>query len=120
MLATLCAIETMRIILSNSSEISILSVRDLAKIIPPVVDGCVLNYGQGEGKIALEDNVWGIYCHSDRGNHVLQFEEGTLDLEGLQRITTILLSHIRDLYGPKIEFIVEGCLENCPPHEKYT
>lgn len=110
----------MKIFISNSSKISITSEDDLACIIPPDANGKVLNYGQGEGQVMINGKVWGIYCHSDRKSYVVQYEEGSLDWGSFQRSITGLLDHLRNEFGAEINFIVEGCLEDHEPHEKYT
>lgn len=63
----------MNIIINDADNMAFTCLDDLANIIPKSCDGKVVNYGQGEGQIEIEDSIWGIYYNGENCYH-LQYE----------------------------------------------
>lgn len=109
----------MNIIIEGSQNLDISSPAELSKLLPPSLDGEVLNYGQGEGQVKIAGTVWGLYVRTD-GKYYLQYEEGVCDWLLFQRIASALMEQMASTFGRGLEFKVEGKLEHYMPHEKYT
>ena len=91
--------------LVNGDRINVLSLADLASMIPPDRDGEALNYGQGEGQFRVEGTEWGYYCAPyDR----LQFEGGSVSPSFLFELLSSIVAQIQCRWGPEISAIVDG------------
>lgn len=93
---------------------------DFADLIPPNFSGEVLNYGQGEGQIRIEDTVWGFYYGKEEC--CVQFEEGTVELEKFNEITIAVKANLEERLGCSIAFILRGIfnseIENSSPENQ--
>jgi len=104
--------------IEDQNQFIILSLADLERIIPLERSGKALNYGQGEGQIQIENTIWGFYI-TDHKNYRIQFEEGKLSWEQFNLYYEEIFNKIRLEFGNDIEFVSEGILQNCKPHEKF-
>lgn len=99
----------MKIIISNASSIGFESKIDLNRVIPDGVDGNVLNYAQGEGKVLIADSVWGIYF-SKEDHCVLQYEQGLVEFLPLLALTTRIMEKLKREFSPDLLFTIEGLM----------
>lgn len=84
------------------------SLRDLETIIPKNRSGEALNFGQGEGQVAIDGTVWGIYC-GKQGNYFIQYEEGSLSPAEFNAFMKDLVDHLIVSFTPNVT--IDGMLE---------
>lgn len=103
----------------NSKTMNIGNLIDLERLIPSTFTSKAINYGQGEGQLNIEGDIWGFYVN-ENGNYNIQYEEGSISLGDFMRIILDLESHLKKMYGTSISFQVQGMLNHYQSHEKYT
>jgi hypothetical protein len=103
----------MKILLFNSNNIAFKTKDDLSRVIPVCMNGKVLNFGQGEGQVEIENTVWGFYVYSN-SSYYMAYEEGSIDWGQLKALIDAILSQLKKEFGSSIEFIAEGPFTNKP------
>ena len=101
----------MKLILQGSKNIEVLSKNDLGRLIPKTLKGKVINYGQGEGQIEIENTVWGFYVNKNE-EYQLVYEKGLESLGTINNYVNEITNHISKEYGVNIELFVEGSFAN--------
>jgi len=101
----------MKLILKKSSNIEFQNKEDLNKVIPEKLNGKVLNYGQGEGQVEIENTVWGFYVNKD-GDYYMAYEEGVVGLKELTNIIGAIVNKINEEFKTKTNIMAEGLFTN--------
>ena len=101
--------QKMRIELLGYEE-SLLSLKDLEKIIPANRKGKALNYGQAEGQVKIDETVWGIYRTKEKNRYMIQYEEGSLSPSEFSEYMKDLIDNLFTNFTEdlKVEGIHEG------------
>ena len=70
----------------------------------------MLNYGQGEGQVRIDEGVWGIYV-GDSTHYYLVFEEGGYEESRFLELLREIAAHIEaEFGGGTLNFV--GALSN--------
>ncbi len=101
----------MKLLIENTQNFEILSSNDLGKIIPPALNGKVLNYGQGEAQVVIDDTILGMY-YAEKEHYCLQYEEGSADWGSFKELLETTLGQIQSEFGPGLKFTIKGSLDN--------
>ena len=87
------------------------SSKDLESVVPKMRSGRVLNYGQGEGQVQIDDTVWGVYVGRE-GEYYLQYEEGTLSPKEFGEYLSDVVEHLEVNFTKSI--LLDGIHEGDP------
>lgn len=108
----------MKIAIEGENPVRIGSRGDLAKLLPVRIDGEVLNFEHGEGRVRVGKTIWGLYV-GDNGKQYLQYEKGQCDWNELQGITNEIHQKLAGEFGAGVKFSVEGCLVHTRDDDRY-
>ena len=105
----------MKIIISNANDVKFETLVDLNRLIPEGIDGKILSFADGEGRVVIGESTWGIYLHNDHES-ILQYEKGLIDVFTLLALTSKIMDKLRREFNSSLEFKIEGMLESQMQH----